>query len=94
MICFYDKRKGYTAADPSSFVGFDAQPAGVIMVALAIAGMSELSTSDFRERCQKVLMVPHPKTKSVFTRSRLKDNLRKLVDLCDQIGDSGEIAWE
>lgn len=94
MICFYDKRKSYTAADLSSFVGFEAQPAGVIMLALAIAGMSELPAAAFRERCQKVLMVPHPKTKSVFTRSKLKDNLRKLIDLCDEIGDSGVIAWE
>ncbi len=93
MLCFYDQQKGYTAADPSSFLGFEAQPASVIVLALAIAGMWELPAEAFRERCQRVLMVPHPQTKSVFTRSRLKDSLRKLMALCDEIG-SGVIAWE
>lgn len=94
MIYFHNKQKGYSAADPSSFVGFEAQPATLILMALALAGMTELPATRFRERCTRVLLIKHPDTKSAFTRSTLKDNLRKLIGLCKEAGDSGVIAWE
>ena len=94
MLYFYDKSKGYSIAVPSSFISFEAQPAGVVGMALALAGLTELPAPQLIKRCSRVLMVPHPKTKSPFTRSKLKDNLRRLVKFCDELGDSGVIAWE
>ena len=94
MIYFFGKAAGYTIAQASSFVAFENQPAGVMFLALNLAGLSELPAPDFRKRCSRVLMVAHPKTKSPFTRSKLKNNLRRLVTFCDELGDSGVIAWE
>jgi len=90
---FFDKSKGYTAAAPGSSLAFEDQAGSMISMALNLAGLEELPATELRERCGRVLMRPHPKTKSVFTRSKLKDQIRQIADLCDEVAP-GVIAWE
>lgn len=92
-VHFFDKAKGYSIAAPGSSLSFDDRSGNVIGMALNLAGLGELPAASLRERCQRVLMIPHPKTKSVFTRSVLKDNIRRIADLCDEVGP-GVVAWE
>ncbi len=94
MIYFFDKQAGYSFAQPSSFISFESAAASLILMSLNLAGMTELPAPDFIRRCSKVLVIPNQRTKSPFTRSVLKDNLRKLATLCDELGPSGVIAWE
>ena len=92
-IHFFDRAKGYSVAAPVSLLAFDDQDGSTIALALNLAGINELLAASLRQRCQRVLMIQHPKTKSIFTRSKLKDNIRRIVDLCDEVG-AGVIAWE
>ncbi len=93
MIYFFNQAKGFSLAEPASFLPFDNEEGGRIFLALNLGTETQITASEFRRRCSRVMRIPDPKTKSPFARSKLKDNLRQLMALCDELGN-GIIAWE